>query len=69
MYRRLIHRQLVEREEQIDELLQHAGKAGLGMVKRASTVVVNQASTNIMQAAMKLANGQQQQQQQTEMVS
>ena len=68
LYRRLIHRQLVEREEQIDDLLNNAGAAGLGMMRRASTMMVNQATTGIVQAAMKISNNGQQQQQ-TEMVS
>ena len=45
----------MEREEKIDEILNHAGQAGFGMVKRASTVVMNHASSGIVSAAMKIS--------------
>ena len=45
----------MEREEKIDEILNNAGQAGFGMVKKASTVVMNHASSGIVSAAMKIS--------------
>ena len=60
LYRRLLHTQLMDREEQIDDLLSHVGKSGLGIFRKLYTLLVNHASTGIVQAAMKLTGGQDQ---------
>ena len=50
----------MDREEQIDDLLSHVGKSGLGIFRKLYTLLVNHASTGIVQAAMKLTGGQDQ---------
>ena len=50
----------MDREEQIDDLLSHVGKSGLGIFRKLYTLLVNHASTGIVQAAMKLTGRQDQ---------
>uniref|UniRef100_A0A1X7UU63 Receptor expression-enhancing protein n=1 Tax=Amphimedon queenslandica TaxID=400682 RepID=A0A1X7UU63_AMPQE len=55
LYRRLIHHKLVDSENQIDEFVSNAGQVSFGLVRKASSVVVNHASEGIMTAAMRIS--------------
>lgn len=55
LYRRLIHHKLVDNENQIDEIIGNAGQVGLGLMRKATTVVVSHASEGITTAAMRIS--------------